>query len=125
MLQFNRMSFVLCFKYFVYLCGGMSHYKSDCMKYPIGIQTFEKVRKEDYVYVDKTDMIYSLAHGGSIYFLSRPRRFGKSLLISTLESYFLGQKELFRGLKIETLEKEWLAYPVFHVDFNRQVLRSQ
>ena len=88
------------------------------MKYPIGIQTFEQIRKDGYVYVDKTDMIYSLAHGGKIYFLSRPRRFGKSLLISTLESYFLGQKELFKGLKIEAFEKEWLAYPVFHVDFN-------
>ncbi len=88
------------------------------MKYPIGIQTFEQIREDGYVYVDKTDLIYSLAHEGKIYFLSRPRRFGKSLLISTLENYFLGRKELFKGLKIEALEKEWLSYPVFHVDFN-------
>ncbi len=88
------------------------------MKYPIGIQTFEQLIEDGYVYVDKTDMIYSLAHEGKIYFLSRPRRFGKSLLISTLENYFLGRKELFKGLKIEVLEKEWLSYPVFHVDFN-------
>ncbi len=88
------------------------------MKYPIGIQTFEKIREDGYVYVDKTDMIHSLAHEGTIYFLSRPRRFGKSLLISTLESYFLGRKELFKGLKIEALEKDWITYPVFHVDFN-------
>lgn len=88
------------------------------MKYPIGIQTFERIIKEGYTYVDKTEMVYSLAHGGSIYFLSRPRRFGKSLLISTLESYFLGKKELFKGLKIDELETEWKEYPVFHIDFN-------
>ena len=88
------------------------------MKYPIGIQTFEKIIEEGYTYVDKTEMIYSLAHGGSIYFLSRPRRFGKSLLISTLESYFLGKKELFKGLAISDLETEWDEYPVFHIDFN-------
>ena len=88
------------------------------MKYQIGIQTFEQIREDGYVYVDKTDMIYSLAHEGTIYFLSRPRRFGKSLLISTLENYFLGRKELFKGLKIDDLEKEWIKYPVFHTDFN-------
>ena len=88
------------------------------MKYPIGIQSFDKVIKEGYVYVDKTDLIYSLVKEGTIYFLSRPRRFGKSLLVSTLENYFLGRKELFKGLKIDGLEKEWLEYPVFHVDFN-------
>ena len=87
------------------------------MKYPIGIQTFERIINEGYVYVDKTEMIYNLAHGGSIFFLSRPRRFGKSLLISTLKSYFLGQKELFKGLKIDALEKEWNVYPVFHLSF--------
>lgn len=90
------------------------------MKYPIGIQTFEKIISEGYVYVDKTDMVYSLAHNGSIYFLSRPRRFGKSLLLSTLENYFLGKKELFKGLFIEQLEQEWKTYPVFHVDFNSE-----
>ena len=87
------------------------------MKYPIGIQTFERIINEGYVYVDKTEMIYNLAHGGSIFFLSRPRRFGKSLLISTLKSYFLGHKELFKGLKIGALEKEWNVYPVFHLSF--------
>ena len=88
------------------------------MKYPVGIQTFENIINDGYVYVDKTDLIYSLATEGKIYFLSRPRRFGKSLLISTLESYFLGKKELFKGLAIEKLEKEWKKYPIFHLDFN-------
>ena len=88
------------------------------MKYPIGIQSFEQIREEGYVYVDKTALIYKLASEGKIYFLSRPRRFGKSLLISTLENYFLGRKELFRGLAIDSLEKEWAEYPVFHLDFN-------
>ena len=88
------------------------------MKYPIGIQSFERIRKEGYVYVDKTDLIYQLVTSGSIYFLSRPRRFGKSLLISTLEHYFLGHKELFKGLAIEQLEQDWFEYPVFHIDFN-------
>lgn len=87
------------------------------MKYPIGVQSFERIIKDGYVYVDKTDLIYQLTRG-SIYFLSRPRRFGKSLLISTLENYFLGKKELFKGLKIDALEKEWKTYPVFHIDFN-------
>ena len=89
------------------------------MKYPIGIQTFEKIIEGGFVYVDKTDMVYSLANeGGNIYFLSRPRRFGKSLLISTLESYFLGRKELFKGLKIDKLEKDWKVYPVIRIDFS-------
>lgn len=87
------------------------------MKYPIGIQSFEKLREEGYVYVDKTDLIYSLTHEGCVYFLGRPRRFGKSLLISTLKSYYLGKKELFKGLAIEELEKDWKTYPVFHLDF--------
>ena len=89
------------------------------MKYPIGIQTFEHLITDGYVYVDKTDLIYSLVTEGKIYFLSRPRRFGKSLLVSTLESYFQGRKELFKGLKIDALEHEWLEYPVFHVDFSQ------
>ncbi|MDY4528412.1 MAG: ATP-binding protein [Parabacteroides sp.] len=88
------------------------------MKYPIGIQSFDRIRNEGYVYVDKTDLIYQLVTTGSIYFLSRPRRFGKSLLVSTLEHYFLGHKELFKGLAMEQLEKDWLEYPVFHIDFN-------
>ena len=88
------------------------------MKYPIGIQTFGDIREDGFVYVDKTDMVYSLANEGKTYFLSRPRRFGKSLLVSTLESYFLGKKELFKGLKIEALEQDWKVYPVLHVDFS-------
>ena len=91
------------------------------MKYPIGIQSFDQIIEDGYVYVDKTALVYSLAHEGKIYFLSRPRRFGKSLLVSTLENYFLGRKELFRGLAIEGLEKEWAVHPVFHVDFNGAV----
>ena len=75
--------------------------------YPVGIQSFEEIRKGNYFYVDKTALIYRLATSGKYYFLSRPRRFGKSLLISTLEAYFQGKKELFEGLAIETLEKEW------------------
>lgn len=87
------------------------------MKYPIGVQSFERIIKEGYVYVDKTDLIYQLTRG-SIYFMSRPRRFGKSLLISTLKNYYLGKRELFKGLKIDKLEGEWKTYPVFHIDFN-------
>ena len=88
------------------------------MKYPSGMQSFDQIREMGFVYVDKTDMVYQLATQGKIYFLSRPRRFGKSLLISTLKHYFLGHKELFQGLAIEQLEQEWLEYPVFHIDFN-------
>ena len=88
------------------------------MKYPIGMQSFERIREGGFVYIDKTAMLYDLVSTGSIYFLSRPRRFGKSLLVSTLENYFLGRKELFRGLAIDSLEKEWAEYPVFHLDFN-------
>ncbi len=88
------------------------------MKYPIGIQTFSRIREDGYVYVDKTALIYQLVSRGSIYFLSRPRRFGKSLMISTLEAYYEGRKELFEGLAIAGLEKDWLQYPVFHIDFN-------
>ena len=77
------------------------------MDYPIGIQTFERIIQEGYVYVDKTALVYNLVRKGGIYFLSRPRRFGKSLLLSTLKSYYQGKKELFKGLGIEKLEKEW------------------
>ena len=86
--------------------------------YPIGIQNFEKIRKEGYFYIDKTALVYQLVKTGSYYFLSRPRRFGKSLLISTLEAYFQGKKELFTGLAIEKLEKDWIQYPIFHLDLN-------
>ncbi len=91
------------------------------MKYPIGIQTFSEIVTDGYFYVDKTALVHRLATEGKVYFLSRPRRFGKSLLLSTLKSYFLGQKELFKGLAIEKLEREWAEYPVFHIDFNAKV----
>ena len=86
--------------------------------YPIGIQNFEKIRVDGYFYVDKTALIYQMVKTGGYYFLSRPRRFGKSLLISTLEAYFSGKKELFEGLDIEQLEKDWTTYPVLHLDLN-------
>ena len=88
--------------------------------YPVGIQNFESLRKDGYVYVDKTEIIYRLVKTGRYYFLSRPRRFGKSMLISTLEAYFQGKKELFEGLAIEALEKEWNRYPVLHLDLNTE-----
>lgn len=88
------------------------------MIYPIGRQNFENLRNEGFVYVDKTALIYKLVKEGNIYFLSRPRRFGKSLLLSTLEAYFTGKKELFTGLAIEQLEKDWHKYPVLHLDLN-------
>ncbi len=84
---------------------------------PIGIQDFEDLRNRGCIYVDKTDLIYKLATEGKPYFLSRPRRFGKSLLLSTMEAYFLGKKELFKGLALENLEKEWIEYPVLKISF--------
>ena len=89
-------------------------------KLPIGIQTFENIRREGYVYVDKTALIYRLVTTGKPYFLSRPRRFGKSLLLSTLESYFEGRRELFEGLAIADLEEAWQEYPVLHLDLNAE-----
>lgn len=86
--------------------------------YPIGIQNFGQLRNMDCVYIDKTALIHRLVQTGHYYFLSRPRRFGKSLLISTLEAYFQGKKELFEGLAMEQLEKEWETYPVLHIDFS-------
>ena len=87
--------------------------------YPVGIQTFERIRKENKLYIDKTEYIYRMTHsGGCYFFLSRPRRFGKSLLVSTFESYFSGKKELFEGLAIEKLEQEWMEYPVLHFDMS-------
>ncbi len=88
------------------------------MKYPIGIQNFEKIRREGYAYVDKTALMYKLVSEGNYYFLSRPRRFGKSLFLSTLEAYFEGQKELFEGLAVSELEKDWVHYPILHLDLN-------
>ena len=88
--------------------------------YPIGIQTFEEIRKLDNLYIDKTEYIYRMTHtDGKYFFLSRPRRFGKSLLVSTFQSYFEGKKELFEGLAIEKLEKEWNEYPVLHFDLSK------
>ena len=87
-------------------------------KYPVGIQNFEKIRRNGYAYVDKTAAIYWLAETGSYYCLSRPRRFGKSLLLSTMKDYFEGKKELFEGLAIAGLEKDWGEYPVLHLDLN-------
>ena len=88
------------------------------MKFPIGIQQFEKLREEDWAYVDKTEHIFNLVQGGTCYFLSRPRRFGKSMLLSTLEAYFQGKKHLFKGLAIEQLETEWAEHAVLHIDLN-------
>ena len=88
------------------------------MIYPIGIQDFEKIRQQGCVYIDKTALVYQLVSGIGYYFLSRPRRFGKSLLISTMEAYFLGKKELFKGLAMEQLEQDWTVYPVLHLDLN-------
>ena len=88
------------------------------MIYPIGIQNFEKIRTEDFLYVDKTAEIYKLAKEGRYYFLSRPRRFGKSLLVSTMEAYFSGRKELFSGLAVEKMETEWKQHPVLHLDLS-------
>ena len=96
-------------------------------KLPVGIQSFEKLRRDGYLYVDKTAFIRQLIQSSNPYFLSRPRRFGKSLFLSTLEAYFLGQKELFKGLYLEKAEEEqaefeqraaWEAYPVLYLDFN-------
>ena len=94
------------------------------VKYPIGIQNFEKLRQGGYVYVDKTGLAYRMVKTGSYYFLSRPRRFGKSLLLSTIEAYFQGKRELFKGLAIEKLETDWLEYPVLHLDLNAEKYTS-
>ena len=93
--------------------------------FPIGISTFEEIRRDGRYYVDKTRHVYRLAHTDKYYFLSRPRRFGKSLLISTLESYFQGKKELFEGLAIAELEREWTVYPVLHLDLNQSEYRRE
>lgn len=88
-------------------------------QYPLGIQTFERIRKEDKLYIDKTEYIYHMTHSdGTYFFVGRPRRFGKSLLVSTMQSYFEGKKDLFKGLAMEQLEKEWIEYPVIHLDMS-------
>ena len=86
--------------------------------YPVGIQSFREIREGNYLYIDKTELIYRMVKTGKYYFLSRPRRFGKSLLVSTIEAYFLGKKDLFKGLAMEKLETEWKEYPVLHLDLN-------
>jgi len=88
-------------------------------RYPLGIQTFEEIRKNNQYYVDKTDLIYNFVKGSQSNFLNRPRRFGKSLLVTTMQAYFEGKKDLFKGLAIEKLEKEWVKYPVIHLDLSR------
>ena len=98
--------------------------KQDFMLYPIGIQNFEKLREGGYVYIDKTAKIHKLVSAGGYYFLSRPRRFGKSLLVSTIESYMSGRKDLFNGLALEKLETEWAAYPVLHLDLSGKVYNT-
>ncbi len=98
------------------ICERILYYGGRNMLYPIGIQSFEEIRNGGYVYVDKTALIYKLTSTGKYYFLSRPRRFGKSLLVSTMEAYFSGRKELFERLAMASLEKDWVSYPVLHLD---------
>lgn len=95
------------------------------MKYPIGIQNFGEIRRNGYAYVDKTALMYKLVSEGKYYFLSRPRRFGKSLLLSTLESYFCGDKKLFEGLAVSELEHEWKSYPILHLDLNSREYKDE
>ena len=105
--------------FFIYLCNIQNGNIMAIKLYTLGIQTFERIRKEDRLYIDKTEYIYRMTHSDSVYcFLSRPRRFGKSLLVTTLKSYFEGKKDLFKGLAIEKLEKEWTEYPVLHFDMS-------
>lgn len=89
------------------------------MKYPIGNQDFKKIREEGFIYIDKTRLIFDLVKNKSYVFLTRPRRFGKSLLLSTIKAYFEGKKELFAGLAISELEKDWCSYPVLHLEMSR------
>ena len=93
--------------------------------YPIGMQSFDEIRKGGYLYVDKGGLVYQLVTCGKYYFLSRPQRFGKSLLISTLEACFQGKRELFSGLAVENLEQEWTEYPVFHHDLNARKYENE
>ena len=95
------------------------------MKYPIGIQNFEKIRREGYVYVDKTQQMWKMVSEGSYYFLSRPRRFGKSLMVSTLEAFFSGERELFKGLYVDSVEWDWQQYPILHLDLNSREYKNE
>ncbi len=92
--------------------------ESGVIRYPIGIQTFSKIREGGYVYVDKTAYVHKLTQEGGYYFLSRPRRFGKSLLLSTIEAYYQGRRDLFKGLALDSLTDDWEPHPVFHLDLN-------
>ena len=94
------------------------------LKYPIGIQTFAKIREENYLYVDKTDLVANLVGNGGYYFLTRPRRFGKSLLMSTIEAFYRGKKDLFKGLAIENMDLDWTPRPVLHFDLSPQKYES-
>lgn len=93
--------------------------------FPIGVQTFDKIREENYLYVDKTGYVHEIAEKYQYVFLSRPRRFGKSLLSSTFHCYFEGKKELFEGLKAGEMKKEWTKHPVFHFDFSMSKNKSE
>ena len=95
------------------------------MKYPIGIQDFGEIRRNGYAYVDKTALMYKMVSEGKYYFLSRPRRFGKSLFLSTLESFFSGKKDLFEGLAVWEQEWEWKQYPILHLDLNTELYDSK
>lgn len=95
------------------------------MKYPIGIQNFGEIRRDGYVYVDKTALVYKMVSEGKYYFLSRPRRFGKSLLLSTIDAYLSGKRDLFKGLAIEQLEKEWEEYPILRLDLNSREYKDE
>ena len=95
------------------------------MKYPIGIQDFKTVRTNDYFYADKSALLYKLVKSGQFYFFTRPRRFGKSLLVSMMECYFKGEQDLFKGLAIEQLEKDWFCHPVLHLDLNAEKYTTQ
>ena len=88
------------------------------MKFPVGVQDFEALKRDNFAYVDKTAYVYQLVSSGKYYFLSRPRRFGKSLLLTTIKAYLEGKKHLFKGLAIENLEKDWTSYPILHLDLN-------
>ena len=105
-------------KKYAYICGKNKVMEQTMRKYPVGIQTFYEIIREGYIYIDKTNLVWELCHFAKFIFMSRPRRFGKSLLTSTMESYFKGDKELFKGLKIEGLENEWKQYPVIHLDLS-------
>ena len=111
-------TFIVNAKRTIYLRINNPFKKKRMMKYPIGIQSFDQIIEGNWVYVDKTDLVYRLVTTTKTCFLSRPRRFGKSLLVSTLDAYFKGRKELFDGLMIAKLEKHWHQYPVFKIDFN-------